>query len=156
MRYVHFWQSLGISMLVAVGVVTIAPETARAQPGELDLVVNADPVPDFRQLVTEAETLLTQRISQAFADNLALTSLRIQILAERNGAIVPLMMTEVSRREWERDNRIANWTRYFDDAQVLLSYVTVAARSPEPESPEPDPANIQRLRQQGELQDTLD
>lgn len=98
---------------------------------------------------------MTARVTQLFATDPTATGVVIEILAERNGAIVPLMLTRVSRNGWQADAQIASWTEYFDTAQVLLSY-TMPASSDADTVPQSAIVLEERRQQQIQLQDALD
>ena len=146
-------QRLGIGILGVLGTLVIASDLTWAQSDQLSFVIDADSVPDFWQLVTQAEALVLNKVAQAFAANPEITSLDVEILAQRHGAIAPVLATEVSREDWQNDAQIASWTRYFDSAQVLLSYVVFAPQAPEPE---PELAELPTSQEQIELEDSLD
>lgn len=131
MKQIKFFQRVIIGAVITLGIFGSLPAICWAQSEQLSLMINADPVLGFPELVAKAEVLAAQSIPQAFADNPNITSLQIRILAERNGAVVPLMTTEIARESWQANQYVDNWIRYFNSAQVLLSYVTVEGRSPE-------------------------
>lgn len=155
-NFLNWLKGLRISVFIVIGSLSLGPEAVWARPGELSLVIDAGPVPDFGQLVREAEVVLARGISQAFSSDLTLTRLHVQILADRNGAIAPLMTTEVSRADWQRDSRIARWTEYFSSAEILLSYVTITDSSPDSASSEPEVSEFPQPQEQIQLQDNLD
>ncbi|MGF1521864.1 MAG: hypothetical protein ACFBSF_06025 [Leptolyngbyaceae cyanobacterium] len=155
MRYVRFLQGISLSIVVALGTLGIFSQSSWAQPSELRIVINADAAPDFWQLIAEAEALLSARITQLFATDPTVTGVILEVLAERNGAIVPLMLTRVSRNGWQTDGQIASWTEYFDTAQVLLSY-TSPVSSDVSASSQSTLSIEERRQQQIQLQDALD
>ena len=155
MRYVQLLQGMSLGGVITLGTLVVFSQPSWAQPNELQVIINADTTPDFWQLIAEAEALMAARITQIFATDPTVTGLSIEILAERNGAIVPLMLTQVSRNGWETDTQIASWTEYFDTAQVLLSYVAPATRDANAIA-ESAIVIEERRQQQIELEDALD
>ncbi|MEM9007262.1 MAG: hypothetical protein AAGE59_27520 [Cyanobacteria bacterium P01_F01_bin.86] len=155
MRFINFLQQISISVVVALVIEGALPTVGWAQPRDLDIVMNADATADFWQLMAEAETLVTANISQTFAANPSITRLHVEVVAERNGAVVPLMLTQVSRQSWQAEAEVARWTQYFGNAQVLLSYVTPAIATASP--PSRNAITItERSQQQIQLEDALD
>lgn len=160
MRCINVLKNVSASVFVALGTFGLSPEIGWARPDQLSILINADEMPFFSQLVAEAEALALQRISQTLTADPSITSLSVQILAERNGTVVPLMTTEVSLDDWQEDGQVTDWIRYLDTAEGLLSYVTVVAQGPDSrsvESPQsPNSAALPSSQEQIELEDALD
>lgn len=161
MKYVTLWKTLRTSTLLALGSLSLVATIASARPTQVNLAIEADRIPSFGQLLATAESLAFQRISQAFATNPGITSLSMEVMAERNGAIVPLMTIEVPRDGWRRDARLATWAQYFESAEILLSYRTLEVPELEPTPVPEEPTEAETTEfptsQEGiELQDDLD
>ena len=76
----------------------------------------------YNMLVQNAENLAQNRINQEFDNNPEITEISLTILGERRSQIVPVLRSTVSRREWENNPKIDNFTRYFADAKFLLRF----------------------------------
>lgn len=63
-------------------------------------------------LLAEAEVLVSDAISRQFSQNAELSSVQVSVLGHRNGEIIPILTTMVSREQWQRDPRVNAWTRY--------------------------------------------
>lgn len=125
-------KSLLVGLLVGLGVL-ITP--AGAQEAQVTILIEADLISEFGQLIDESEARLRQRITQTFLANPTIQQLQVQIVASRGGAIVPIMRANVSRSDWQKSDRIDAWTQYFSSTEFLLSYQSIAVASdvvPEP------------------------
>ena len=155
MRHINCLAGISIGVLVIFGTVVISPNAGLAQSGDLSLVLNADSTSDFWQLMAEAESIVVSRIAQVFANNPAMPGVTIEVLVERNGAVVPLMTTQVARANWQQDARLERWTQYFANAQVLLSYVP-SSDTDVSNLTESTPIELENRQQRIQLEDALD
>lgn len=117
---------------------------AIAQIQELHLILNSDKIQSFASLVQEAEELAKSAIAREFQESPKAREVSILILGDRNGQIVPVLRSRVSRSAWQQNPNIESWTRYFSNySEVLLSY-----KEPEEEpraAPPPPPPNPDTL-----------
>ncbi|MEG4939503.1 hypothetical protein [Microcoleus sp. F4-D5] len=86
------------------------------------LILDSDGSQSFASLVQQAEDLAKESIARSFQENPALTEVTVIITADRRRQRVPVLRSRVSRRDWQKDARIEQWTRYFADAQLLLGF----------------------------------
>ncbi len=108
---------LGLTSLV----ITIS--IASAELVERNFILNSDSNPSFETLLQQAQDLARQSIEQEFAENPETNEISIMVLGEHQGQIVPLLRSQVTRTQWQRDSRIYRWTRYFaNNSQVLLGF----------------------------------
>lgn len=129
----------------------------QAQEAQTTLLVEADLISEFGQLIDESEARLGQKIRQAFSADPTIQQLQITIMASRGGAIVPLMTTTMSRSDWQRTNRFDAWTQYFSNAEVLLSYQSAEITTDVTPEPEPSIQNeFPTTQERIELIDELD
>ncbi|HEY9613827.1 hypothetical protein [Allocoleopsis sp.] len=96
---------------------------ASAELVERNFILNSDSNPSFDNLLQQAQDLASQSIEQEFAENPETSEISIMVLGEHQGQIVPLLRSQVTRTQWQRDSRIYRWTRYFaNNSQVLLGF----------------------------------
>jgi hypothetical protein len=95
---------------------------ALAETKERYLTLDSDGSQSFTSLVQQAEDLAKESIAREFQENPGLTEITIIITADRSRQMVPVLRSRVSRREWQKDSRIEQWTRYFADAKFLLGF----------------------------------
>ena len=63
-------------------------------------------------LIAEAEVLVSNAISYQFSQDSGLSSVQVSVLGHRNGEVIPILTTVVSREQWHVDPRVNVWTRY--------------------------------------------
>ncbi|NEQ46787.1 MAG: hypothetical protein F6K00_25900 [Leptolyngbya sp. SIOISBB] len=81
-----------------------------------------------REVVLEAELLVSNTINQNFSQNPALTTVEVVVMLNRNGEVMPLSETRVSREDWQKQPVVDAWTRYYN------SSIELAQRHNEPTS----------------------
>mgnify|MGYP003402612240 FL=1 len=112
---------LSVAILVAINL-TASISIALAETKESYLTLDSDGSQSFANLVQQAEDLAKELIAQEFQNNPGLTEITIIVTADRSRQIVPVLRSRVSRRDWQKDSRIEQWTRYFADAKYLLGF----------------------------------
>ena len=155
MRHVTFLTSISVSVLMTLGTVSISPSTGWAQSDSLSLTLNADATSDFWQLTAEAERIIASRITEIFTSDPTRIGVIIEVSAERNGTVVPLMTTQVMRENWQREPQVTRWTQYFANAQVLLSYISSSSTDAS-SLPTPSASEFDSQQRQIQLEDALD
>jgi hypothetical protein len=126
----------GIILVLSSLLATIS--IASAETRERNLLLDSNSNQSFETLIQQAQDLAKDSIEQEFAENSEVTEVSILVLGERNGSIVPLLRSRVSRSEWQRDPRIYRWTRAFSTSGMLLGFNNSAA------SPSSTPTEISR------------
>ncbi|MEG4224648.1 hypothetical protein QUA35_00670 [Microcoleus sp. N9_B2] len=110
------------AVILAIISLTASISIALAETKERYLTLDSDGSQSFASLVQQAEDLAALSIAREFQENPALTEVTIIITADRRRQRVPVLRSRVSRRDWQKDSRIEQWTRYFADAQLLLGF----------------------------------
>ena len=110
--------SIVISSVILGSLSTIA----NAEPAQITLSVDATLAPTFFDLVGQAEALAEITVSQQFQADPTLSELQITVLGERNGQLVSLLSSRISRDAWEATSDIRQWAQYFSTSSVLLGY----------------------------------
>ncbi|MEM7773248.1 MAG: hypothetical protein AAGA75_15615 [Cyanobacteria bacterium P01_E01_bin.6] len=94
----------------------------RPAQADTDLVVIDIPtqgqVP-HSNLMTQAEQLVAREIVHQFTQNTEIDTLQVSVLGHRNGEVIPLMTTVVSREQWQQIPQVSAWSRYHN-AYALL------------------------------------
>jgi hypothetical protein len=109
-------------ILVAVIFAATSRSAALAETKERYLTLDVDSSQSFTNLVQQAEDLAKESIAREFQENPALTEITIIVTADRGRQMVPVLRSRVSRRNWQQNSRIEQWTRYFADAKLLLGF----------------------------------
>jgi hypothetical protein len=87
------------------------PAAARGTRFSIELPVD-HPISHL-ELTQQAESLIRQTITQAFNQNPPIESIEVAVNVNRNGDVLPLMMTTVSRSQWQVMPQMSQWSRYF-------------------------------------------
>lgn len=131
----HHWKILSIvSMLSILGFTNFAwadnqpaftPNYQGAQniqAKQVNFTLSSQNTQTFVNLIQQAELIATNLIQQGFGENPSIQELSISILGERNGQEAPLLMTKVSRADWQKQPIIRQWTQYFTNSAALLGF----------------------------------
>ncbi|MEG4304477.1 hypothetical protein [Microcoleus sp. D3_18a_C4] len=110
------------AVILAIISLTASISIALAETKERYLTLDSDGSQSFASLVQQAEDLAKESIAREFQENPALTEVTVIITADRSRQRVPVLRSRVTRRDWQKDARIEQWTRYFADAQLLLGF----------------------------------
>ncbi len=118
----------------------IASEVLPPTPDQINHTLTIWDDRDLDDLFQEARTLTHQLIEQAFSEHPHIPAVTVQILTEHNGAIVPLLITSVSRLDWRSHPQVEQWHQSLGRAaQMLLGMSTptsaVGGRSPDLSAP---------------------
>ena len=102
---------------------------------ELSLSANADAQKTLRQ----AEQMVSATLEQRFSQDATLSALEVVILGNRDGQIVPMLTTVVSREQWDTNPQVELWTTYANSLSALLFYPSrpseaIASRPPQPQA----------------------
>lgn len=73
-----------------------------------------------RDFIAAAERLATDEIRRQFRQPLNHSILEVVVLGVRNGEVIPVITTAVSRNQWRINPQIGVWTRYNDLSYALL------------------------------------
>ena len=80
-------------------------------------------------LVRQAESMVSQEINQHFDTNPGLADIEVVVLGNRNGDIVPVLTTVVSRIQWQENSDVSAWTEYYGSHALLQRH---DRREPQP------------------------
>ncbi|MDX2100796.1 MAG: hypothetical protein SFW36_23705 [Leptolyngbyaceae cyanobacterium bins.59] len=69
---------------------------------------------------TQAELLVSETIQQKFKQNANLSSVRVIVLGDRNGEIIPILTVNVSRTQWQQTPQVRAWGKYNSASYALL------------------------------------
>lgn len=107
------------AVLIIMGSLVLQVPAAQAKTEEMVVEVSIERPLEYHDLLNLSELSIQTEISQRFQQDLSLSTLRVSALVNRNGEVVPLFTTTVSREQWSQSPRIALWTKYHD-AYALL------------------------------------
>lgn len=105
-----------------------------------DFTLGTQSIETFADLIQQAELRASALISEEFTQNPSITEITVSILAEGNGQKVPLLVSQVSRSDWQIQPTIKQWTKYFAGSAALLGFPkSQIAQSPSPTNASPPP-----------------
>ncbi len=96
------------------------PQTAETR--QVEFTLKADSYQTFPALIQQAELLAKGFIEQGFAQIPSPQRISVKISAERDGQETPLLFSEVSRSDWQRQPNIQSWSKNFSTSAVLLGF----------------------------------
>lgn len=64
-------------------------------------------------LIRGAESMVSQTINRHFDANPGLTEIEVVVLGNRNGDVIPVLTTAVSRSQWQENPQVSAWTKYY-------------------------------------------
>jgi hypothetical protein len=121
-KMMSFCRRLLPAVILVIINLTANISIALAETKERYLSLDSDGSQSFAGLVQQAEDLAKESIAREFQENPGLTEVTVIITATRSRQMVPVLRSRVSRRDWQKDSRIEQWTRYFADAKFLLGF----------------------------------
>jgi hypothetical protein len=78
-----------------------------------------------QSIISQAESLVIHEITRQFSSRTDLNELEITVLSHRNGDMVPILATTVSRSQWQQTPQVSAWTQYY-------SFYSLFARHDQP------------------------
>lgn len=111
---------MALSGALAVWILFGAQQPAWAETREMivDMPVYGQSVSN--DLVTQAELLAEDTISQQFRQDPDLTAIRVVIVGDRNGEVIPILTTTVTRSQWQEEPQVSSWAGYYSASYALL------------------------------------
>lgn len=65
------------------------------------------------EIISEAESMVNQEVTYRFNSDPSLLNLEVTVLGNRNGDVIPVLVTSVSRQQWQETPQVSAWTRYY-------------------------------------------
>lgn len=115
------------TVLASFTLVVQSPE-AEARAEQMIFEVSVEHSLGHRDVVKQAEVSAQQKISQQFRQNPEISSLQMSVVVNRNGEIIPVFVTTVSREQWLRSGNISSWTKYHNSYALLRRHDVLEKR----------------------------
>jgi len=109
---------LATTALVYCSLAVQAPQ-AQARNKQLTFEVPVESQTAYRDVIHAVEISAQAEISQQFRNHPDISTLQISVLVERNGDIIPVFGTTVSRAQWEQQPKIEQWAKYHDSYALI-------------------------------------
>lgn len=94
------------------------PAHAGAQNIVIDIPVYGQT--PYSNLTAQAESLVRNAINRQFGQDTGLLNVQVFVMGDRNGEVIPLLTTSVSRTQWQQNPQVSAWTRYYSVSYALL------------------------------------
>jgi hypothetical protein len=65
------------------------------------------------ELLSQAEARVSQEINRQFSSDANRSEVEIVVFGHRNGDVIPILTTSVSRAEWQANPQVSAWTEYY-------------------------------------------
>ncbi len=111
--------SLGIANVSAIAQPTLTDQVATES---ISITLQADQVHNYNRLIEQAVVMANDAIATSFDTNPEAAPIELTVLINRNGQLLPLLMAEVSREQWQQQSDIQTWARYSTSVRILLGY----------------------------------
>lgn len=98
----------------------MAPSYAETKP--IHLVVDAEASASFAGLLQQAELTAEAAVSQTFAQQPEVTDITVNVTGERYGQIVPILVANITRADWQNTPNIRSWSRNLLTPSLLLGF----------------------------------
>ena len=121
---------LGIGGGVWITHEVMVPQIAQAETARASITVDRQGDETYETLLRRAEEAAKEVAQHSFDQNNLVTDVAITILAENQGAIVPVLSIQVSRPQWNRRSDTQRWVTYYPSAKFLLRFQEVAVAVP--------------------------
>ncbi|NES94507.1 MAG: hypothetical protein F6K32_04635 [Desertifilum sp. SIO1I2] len=143
-KHIAPW-SLAVVVGLSGGVWTlgtaVAPQPARAYTARASVTITRTGGESYQTLLQRAEAAARAAAQRTFDTDLLATDVSIMIVAQNNGASVPILTLEATRPQWSRRPDPQAWATYLPNAEMLLGFSTpespAAAQPAAPLSPQP-------------------
>jgi hypothetical protein len=120
-----FKRSLGrlIYAVLAVTLTLIPFRNGQASESVINrqtIEISIDHAVTQSSLLDQAEALVRQTIVATFGQQSDVNEIEVLVLGDRHGEVSPILVTSVSRTQWQADPQVSRWTRYYTEGTHAL------------------------------------
>ncbi|MEO0986304.1 MAG: hypothetical protein AAFY20_12230 [Cyanobacteria bacterium J06639_14] len=94
--------------------------SGHAEPGSIVIDMPVYSQVTHGDLIIQAEGLVEAAINRQFGQVSELLKVEVVVLGNRNGEMVPILTTVVSRNQWQENPQVNAWTQYYSNSYALL------------------------------------
>ncbi|MDY7014979.1 MAG: hypothetical protein SVX43_15570, partial [Cyanobacteriota bacterium] len=109
----------GVAWLAASAV---SPQVAIAYTARTSVPLVRQGDESFEAFLRRAEIIARAAAQRNFDSDILVTNVSITILGQNNGAVLPILVLNVSRPDWRKQPEPQRWARYFPNASLLLGF----------------------------------
>ncbi|MEO1592087.1 MAG: hypothetical protein AAFU71_12450 [Cyanobacteria bacterium J06632_22] len=99
----------------------IMPKAASAYTARLDLYLTHEQGEDYDSFLRRAEMAARAGAQRSFDQDLLITEVTINVVAESDGLSVTVLTLKVDRRQWQQHPETNYWATYYSSARLWLS-----------------------------------
>jgi hypothetical protein len=123
------WIGKGLTRYFLIGVAvaffcflgdSYRPVQAEAESIVVDMSVYGQV--EYGDFFRRAEAIARDEIRRQFSQNPDLADIQVVVVGDRNGEIVPILTTTVSRTQWQDTPRVSVWTKHYHASYMLLQH----------------------------------
>ena len=70
-------------------------------------------------LISQAESMVSREIIRNFDSDPSLAEVEVVVLGSRNGDVIPVLTTTVSRTQWQENPQVSAWTKYYSSYALI-------------------------------------
>ena len=128
------FSKFGLVSLLTLMIAGVISRSAIAnQP--LNVTIEADQINNYGRLMEQVVSQANDAIANAFATNSNVEPIDLTVLINRNGQVLPVMVAEISRDQWQQQPDVQSWARYSTSVRVLLGYAQPTRTAARPQAP---------------------
>jgi hypothetical protein len=117
MRSQIYFLSASLIATAILGLSSISPTLAATRRFSQQIKGDSS----FERMIQQAEAIAQETANQAFNDPNT-TEVVVNIAAEQEGQIAPILFLNVSREDWQRQQSIQVWAKYPGGVKRLLGF----------------------------------
>ncbi len=99
----------------------IMPKAASAYTARLDLYVTHERGENYDSFLRRAEMAARAGAQRSFDQDLLITEVTINVVAESDSVSVPVLTLAVDRSQWQQHPETSYWATYYSSARVWLN-----------------------------------
>lgn len=129
----HFSKFWLINLLTLLSIGAVSRSAIANQ--SLNVTIEADQINNYGRLMEQAIGRANDAIANTFETNPNAAPIKLTVLINRNGQVLPMMVAEISRDQWQQEPDVQSWARYSTSVRVLLGYAQPTRTAARPQAP---------------------
>lgn len=109
----------GVSLL---SIALMEPQAALAYTARVDVSLTSQTDETYENFLRRAEAVARAAAQRSFDGDILVTEVEVTIVGEHNGAIAPVLLLSVSRKNWKNRPDAQYWATYFSNSKLLLNF----------------------------------
>jgi hypothetical protein len=122
----------------------IAPQIVQAYTANIEVSLSRQSPESFQSFLRRAEAVARAAVQRSFDRDILVSDVDVTVVGQNNGAIVPVLKLNVTRKAWRSRPDPQRWITYLPNSDLLLGFNQPTGQ---PEVPEPAPTPTQQPTQ---------